>query len=164
MGEDITRPVPPVIKVLRVRENAKLPERKTTEAAGMDVYSAMSAVIPPGMVITIPTGIAFDIPKGWFILVNPRTGLAVKHGIGVLAGVIDSDYRGEIDVILFNISVHSYAINVGDRIAQFVVLPCAFIGQYGNQFSLSAEHWRLEEVTALSETERGAGRFGHTGG
>ncbi|MCH8170153.1 MAG: dUTP diphosphatase, partial [Bacteroidetes bacterium] len=108
-------------------------------------------VMSSGKVKLIPTNIAVEIPKGFEIQVRPRSGLAVKHGIGVLnsPGTIDSDYRGEVKIILFNFSDNDFVIKRGDRIAQLVLAKTYFAN--------------IIESTELVETERGAGGFGHTG-
>lgn len=130
-----------------------LPEYKTKGAAGADVCANLSepVVLAPGEVKLIPTGLCCAIPEGYEIQVRPRSGLAAKHGITCLntPGTIDSDYRGEIKVILINLGKANFTINNGDRIAQFVVSPVT-IGNFC-------------KVDILSDTERGAGGFGSTG-
>jgi dUTP pyrophosphatase len=107
--------------------------------------------ISPGQRVLIPTGIAIELPEGLEGQVRPRSGLAVKRGLTVLnaPGTIDSDYRGEIKVVLINLGTEPVRIERGDRIAQLVIA--------------SLPHVELREAIALTETERGAGGFGHTG-
>ncbi len=130
-----------------------LPRYATEGSAGMDVRAAVKEdfVLKAGGFVLLPTNLRVEIPEGYEIQVRPRSGLAAKHGIGVLnsPGTIDSDYRGEIKIILFNFSSEDFTIKRGERIAQFV------IGKV-----ISAE---IEETDKLSETQRGSGGFGHTG-
>ncbi len=141
------------IKQLKNAEGLHLPHYQTQHSVGVDLYAAVDreAVIGPGEWKLIPTGIAVAIPEGYEGQVRPRSGLALKHGIGMLnaPGTIDADYRGEISVILFNFSDKPFVIQRGDRIAQMV-----FAGVVKASF---------EKVDTLSETARGAGGFGHTG-
>jgi len=130
-----------------------IPHYQTEHSAGVDLYAAVEneAVIDAGTWKLVPTGIAIAIPEGYEGQVRPRSGLALKHGIGMLnaPGTIDADYRGEISVILFNFSDTPYPICRGDRIAQLVFTKL--------------EKAAFVKVDALSETVRGAGGFGHTG-
>lgn len=134
-----------------VEEGGKLPVLATSGAAGADVCAAEDAEIKPGQRALIKTGLKAAVPDGYVLDVRPRSGLAIKHGITVLntPGTIDSDYRGEIGVILINHSDQSFYIDKGDRIAQLVLLKC--------------EKPEFVQVGSLLETERGAGGFGHTG-
>ncbi len=129
-----------------------LPEYATPGSAGMDVASAETVRIAPGGRLAVATGLAMAIPVGYEIQVRPRSGLALKHGITVpnTPGTIDSDYRGELKVILINHSTDTFAIERGDRIAQLVLAP------------VTQASWT--EVDTLDATERGAGGFGSTGG
>ena len=129
-----------------------LPAYATSGAAGMDVLAAEHITLAPGTCHAVATGFAVAIPPGYEIQVRPRSGLALKHGISVpnTPGTIDSDYRGEIKVILINHGTAAFAIARGDRIAQLVLAPV----------TLAA--W--DEVDELDETVRGAGGFGSTGG
>lgn len=129
-----------------------LPAYATTGAAGMDVLSAENVTIKPGQRHAVATGLAVAIPLGFEIQVRPRSGLALKHGITVpnTPGTIDSDYRGELKVILINHGSDDFAIQRGDRVAQLVLAP------------VTQAAW--EEVEELDETTRGAGGFGSTGG
>jgi len=121
------------------------------EAAGFDLHSIEDVVINPGERKLIGTGLAFEIEKGYEVQIRPRSGLAFKHGITVLnsPGTIDSDYRGEIKVLLINLGNEKFEIKKGDRIAQAVIAPV-----------IQAE---IIEVDSLSDTKRGAGGFGSTG-
>ncbi len=128
-----------------------MPAQQTDGAAGFDLAAADSATIAPGSFGTVRTGIAIEMPEGLEAQVRPRSGLAARHGIGLLnsPGTIDSDYRGEIRVVLFNMSRKQFRIRPGERIAQLV-------------FSRPAQV-RLESAARLSRTRRGSGGFGHTG-
>lgn len=132
---------------------AVIPEYKTSGAAGADICALLDAplTIPAGRSAMVPTGLFFEIPEGYEVQVRPRSGLAAKNGVTVLntPGTIDSDYRGEIKVILINLGTADFTINSGDRIAQIVVAPVTQAA-----FSIT---------DSLSETERGAGGFGSTG-
>ncbi len=144
-----------VVHITQLKNSSGLPipHYQTEHSAGVDLYAAVEteAVIDAGTWKLVPTGIAIAIPEGYEGQVRPRSGLALKHGIGMLnaPGTIDADYRGEISVILFNFSDTPYPIRRGDRIAQLVFAKI--------------ERARFEKVDALSETARGAGGFGHTG-
>jgi dUTP pyrophosphatase len=128
-----------------------LPGYATEGAAGMDLLAARDAILPPGGRALVPAGIAVAIPEGFEMQVRPRSGLALKHGITVLnaPGTVDSDYRGEVGVILLNTGEAPFVITRGDRIAQAVFAPVT--------------HAAFEEVVVLPETRRGAGGFGSTG-
>ena len=128
-----------------------LPAYATAGAAGMDVVAAENVILRPGMRHAVATGFAMAIPTGFEIQVRPRSGLALKHGIMVpnTPGTVDSDYRGEVKVILVNLSEDNFAIQRGDRIAQLVLAP------------VTLTQW--DEVEELDETERGEDGFGSTG-
>ncbi len=130
-----------------------LPEYETVASAGMDLRANLDEPITlsPLQRVLVPTGLFMEIPVGYEAQVRPRSGLAFKHGIGVLnsPGTIDADYRGEIKIILVNLSDQPFEIQDGERIAQMVISA-----------HVQAQ---LEEVEILSETKRGAGGFGHTG-
>ena len=132
-------------------EGLPLPAYATEGAAGMDLLAAREMVIPPGGRALVPTGLAVAIPDGFEMQVRPRSGLALKHGVTVLnaPGTVDSDYRGEVGVILLNTGAEPFAIARGDRIAQAVFAP------------VTRAAW--EEVVVLPETQRGTGGFGSTG-
>jgi dUTP pyrophosphatase len=140
------------VKRLPHGEGLDLPAYATGGAAGMDVLSAEDLVLPPGGRHAVATGLALAIPEGYEIQVRPRSGLALKHGISVpnTPGTIDSDYRGELKVIVINLSAAPFEVHRGDRIAQLVLAP------------VTRAAW--DEVEELDETERGAGGFGSTGG
>jgi dUTP pyrophosphatase len=128
-----------------------LPAYATDGAAGMDVVSAEDIILAPGARHAVATGFAMAIPHGYEVQVRPRSGLALKHGITCLntPGTIDSDYRGEVKVILANLGSEPFPIKRGDRIAQLVPAP--------------VQRAVLTEVDSLDATERGAGGFGSTG-
>ena len=142
-----------VLKIQRLQHNKILPEYKTEGAAGMDLCAAISEPIElkPLERKLIPTGLHIALPVGYEAQVRPRSGLALKHGITVLntPGTIDADYRGDIGVILINLSNEPFEIKPGERIAQLV------IAKY--------EQISWEQVEVLDETERGSGGYGHTG-
>jgi dUTP pyrophosphatase len=141
------------ITQLKNSEGLPIPHYQTEHSAGVDLYAAVTGetIIEAGMWKLVPTGIAIAIPEGYEGQVRPRSGLALKHGIGMLnaPGTIDADYRGEIGVILFNFSAEPFSIHRGDRIAQIVFTKI--------------EKAKLVRVDVLSETARGRGGFGHTG-
>ena len=140
------------VKRLPHGEGLDLPRYATAGAAGMDVLSAENVTIAPGARHAVATGLSVAIPPGYEIQVRPRSGLAFKHGIGVpnTPGTIDSDYRGELKVILINHGAEPFEVRRGDRIAQLVLAP------------VTLAEW--DEVAELGDTERGAGGFGSTGG
>jgi len=154
-----------VIKWKKLHPDAKIPERGSAEAAGFDVYAVEDRTIFGSDVNTVPTGFALEIPVGYFAQVNPRTGLAVKRGITVLAGVIDSDYRGEVHIILGNIKNRKYHVRAGDRIAQLVFMPHVWLYLEGRASvpCIMGEGYKFEEVDELAPTQRDDGRFGSTG-
>lgn len=136
-------------------EGLQLPAYETDGSAGMDVRAAVPEgepmLLAPGERAMVPTGLSVAIPQGYEIQVRPRSGLAAKHGLTCLntPGTIDSDYRGEIKVILINLGQEAFTIQRGERIAQLVLAPVTRLA------------W--SEVDALDETARGAGGFGSTG-
>lgn len=144
--------VPVQVKRLPNGSGLPLPAYATSGAAGMDVVSAEDVTIAPGARHAVATGLALAIPQGYEVQVRPRSGLALKHGITVpnTPGTIDSDYRGELKVILINHGTEPFAIQRGDRVAQLVLAPVVQAA------------W--EEVTELDATDRGEGGFGSTGG
>lgn len=141
------------IQPLKNAEGLPLPHYQTVHSAGVDLYAAVDGetAIGPGKWLLVPTGIAVAIPEGYEGQVRPRSGLALKHGIGMLnaPGTIDADYRGEIGVILFNFSDHPFTVRRGDRIAQMVISRI-----------MKAE---FRPTDSLKESARGTGGFGHTG-
>ncbi len=147
------RPAIPVpVKRLPHFEGLELPAYATEGAAGMDVLAAEDMTLAPGARHAVATGLAVAIPQGFEIQVRPRSGLALKHGVTVpnTPGTIDSDYRGELKVIMINHGNAVFEIRRGDRIAQLVLAP------------VTQATWL--KVDELDETERGEGGFGSTGG
>jgi dUTP pyrophosphatase len=136
--------------VKRLTHDAILPTRGSNDAAGYDLYSTDQIIIPPTHRALVGTSIAILMPDGVYGRVAPRSGLAVKHGIQVGAGVIDSDYTGEVRVVLFNHGDRDFEVKKGDRIAQLILEKC--------------ETPDVQEIGVLKETDRGAGGFGSTGG
>jgi dUTP diphosphatase len=145
--------IAPRVRFQKLRPGAQAPRYMSAGAAGLDLASAADEAIeiPPGGRVAVPTGLAFEIPEGFEGQVRPRSGLARKHGITLpnAPGTIDSDYRGEVQVLLANLGGESFVVNPGDRIAQLVIAPV-----------VTAE---LEECDSLADSVRGAGGFGHTG-
>lgn len=153
MSECIARPI---VKVHR-QAGARLPERATAGAAAMDVAACLPAdtvlEIPPGERMAVPTGLSFEIPQGYMISLRPRSGLALKQGISLpnTPATIDSDYRGELKVIMINLGHAVFRIEHGDRIAQLLLEKVI-------EFDwLEVDHQQLED------SSRGAGGFGSTG-
>ena len=144
-----------MVKVLVKRLNSKvnLPKYKTRGSSGMDLMAFIDSPIKiaPNTLELVPTGLSIAIPEGLEIQIRPRSGLAVKSSIGVLnaPGTIDSDYRGELKIILFNHGNKDFIVNSNDRVAQMVLTPVI--------------QMELEEVDQLPETIRGSGGFGSTG-
>ncbi len=142
------------VRIKRLEHGAglALPAYATPGAAGMDICAAEDVELAPGARHAVATGFAVAIPEGYEIQVRPRSGLAFKHGVTVpnTPGTIDSDYRGELKVLLINHGSESFAIARGDRIGQLVLAPVTQAA--------------FEEVDSLDETARGAGGFGSTGG
>jgi dUTP pyrophosphatase len=140
------------VKVIN-KSNNPLPAYQTSSSAGLDLYAAMEAevVLKPLERMLIPTGLFIELPIGYEAQIRPRSGLAFKHGLTVLnsPGTVDADYRGEIKVLLVNLSNEPFTIKDGERIAQMVVAKHETI------------QWEL--VDALSDTVRGAGGYGSTG-
>ena len=151
-GAPTHAPVPVEVKRLAHGEGLPLPVYATSGAAGMEVVSADDVTLEPGARHPVATGLALAIPHGFEIQVRPRSGLALKHGITVpnTPGTIDSDYRGELKIIMINHGKEPFSIARGDRVAQLVLAPVVQAA------------WN--EVDELDATERGAGGFGSTGG
>lgn len=147
-----TNKVPVSIKRLPHGAGLALPAYATAGAAGMDVLAAEDVTLAPGGRHAVATGFALAIPEGYEVQVRPRSGLALKHGISLpnTPGTIDSDYRGELKIIMINLGTEEFAIARGDRIAQLVLAP------------MVQASW--VEVTELDDTLRGEGGFGSTGG
>jgi dUTP pyrophosphatase len=141
------------VKFQRVRPGAQAPRYMSAGAAGLDLASAADGPIEiaPGGRVAVPTGLAFAIPVGYEGQVRPRSGLARKFGVTLTnaPGTIDSDYRGEVQVLLVNLGQEPFLVQPGDRIAQLVIAPVTLAD--------------LEEAESLDDTVRGAGGFGHTG-
>jgi len=141
------------ILVKKFDKNIELPIYKTSGSSGMDLvaYVKSKIIIKPGKTAMVPTGIAVAIPKNYEIQIRPRSGLAAKKCISVLntPGTIDSDYRGEIKIILINLGKKQFIVKLGDRIAQMILCPIA--------------KGKLKEVKILPRTVRGKGGFGSTG-
>jgi dUTP pyrophosphatase len=146
-----------LVRICRLRpdidSDISLPGYMTPHSSGMDICAAVETarIVDVGAIVVIPTGIAVALPAGFEIQVRPRSGLAFKHGIGIInsPGTIDADYRGEIKIALINLGEKPYTIHRGDRIAQLVIQKI--------------HQARLEVVDVLDETERNDGGFGHTG-
>lgn len=138
------------VKIINSSENP-LPSYATTGSAGMDICSTEDVTICPGGRCLVRTGLRIALPEGYEAQIRPRSGLSLKHGITVLnsPGTVDSDYRGEIGVILCNLGKENFTVHKGDRIAQMVV----------------ARHETVEwsEASSLDDTDRGEGGFGHSG-
>lgn len=139
-----------LVKIVRLKESAKLPSYAHEGDAGLDIFSAESCLIEPGKRKLISTGISMELPSGYVGLIWDKSGLALKKGITVLGGVIDSGYRGECRVILQNLGEETLKIRVGDKIAQLIIQEVA-----------RAE---IEEAAVLSDSSRADGGFGSTGG
>jgi dUTP pyrophosphatase len=140
------------IKIVN-KSHHPLPQYATIASAGMDIRAYLSSPVeikPSGRAL-IPTGLYIALPEGYEAQMRPRSGLAIKHGISLLntPGTIDADYRGEIGVILVNLSSEPFVVNDGERICQMIIS------------SFTKAEWQPEEI--LDDTERGAGGFGHTG-
>jgi len=147
----------PTIQLKRLRPNRDgdipLPRYMTPFSAGMDIHAAVDDDfrLSPGQISLVPTGFSMALPEGFEAQIRPRSGLAVKHGIGLInsPGTIDADYRGEVKIALINFGSEPYTIKRGDRIAQMVIHTVC--------------QAKLQVVTDLEQTERGEGGFGHTG-
>lgn len=140
------------VKIIN-KSKHKLPEYETPHSAGLDLRANLDEPVTLGMLerALIPTGLFIELPVGYEAQIRPRSGLAIKHGISMVntPGTIDSDYRGEVKVILINLSKDPFVIQDGERICQMVIAK--------------HEHISWEETDHLQESERGAGGFGHTG-
>jgi dUTP pyrophosphatase len=138
---------------MRKDSRVSLPEYASVGAAGMDLRAFLpkEVPLPPMGRAKIPTGLYIEIPRGYEAQIRPRSGLAARHGVTILnsPGTIDSDYRGELEILLVNLGTESFIVQNGDRIAQLVVAPMARLP--------------VEECSVLSETARGGGGFGSTG-
>lgn len=144
--------MPITVKIIN-QSNNPLPEYATTSSAGMDLRAHLEAPVTLQSLerTLIPTGLFMELPEGYEAQIRPRSGLAIKQGLTLLntPGTIDADYRGEIKIIVINLSTEAQTIQPGDRIAQMIIAPYV--------------QAQLEEVTLLTDTARGSGGFGHTG-
>lgn len=144
-----------IVRVSRLphAEGVPLPAAASEGSAGLDLRAAVTEelTLEPGERLLVPTGLVLELPPGWEGQVRPRSGLAVRHGIGLLnsPGTIDSDYRGEVQVLMVNLGTEPFVVRRGDRIAQLVVGPVAAV--------------EVREAGSLSPTDRGDGGFGSTG-
>lgn len=138
---------------IKSEDNAKIPSYESEGAAGADLCACLEndIIIDPGMVALVPTGISIELPPGYEAQIRPRSGLAIKHGITLLntPGTIDSDYRGEIKIIMINFGKEHFTVKHGMRIAQMIFAK-VYKGDFVN-------------TDSLSSTKRGSGGFGHTG-
>ena len=139
------------VKIWREANTIKIPEYATPGSAGVDLCSMKYCILKPGELALIPTGIRLAIPEGYEGQIRPRSGLALNHRVIIpnTPGTIDSDYRGEIMVMLLNMGTDPFSLSFGDRIAQLVFVPVA--------------HANFEPVKELDQTKRGTGGFGSTG-
>lgn len=137
-----------VLTIHKLTPDAQVPHRESPGAAGYDLFSTENHVVLPGKRAVVGTGIAMELPDGVYGRVAPRSGLSVKHGIHIGAGVVDPDYRGEVKVVVFNLGSEPYVIKPGYRIAQLIL-----------------ERFLMDQVVVgnLSDTQRGDGGFGSTG-
>lgn len=138
-----------MIQVKLLTKNSKLPTRNTSTDAGLDLYASETLLIKGREWEAISAGISIAIPDGYYARIAPRSGLAYKHGIDVFAGVVDSGYRGEIKVILYNAGEKNYLVNTGDKIAQLIIEKCHL--------------WDVLAVNELNESDRGERGFGSSG-
>lgn len=139
----------PTLRVRKLHERAVIPTRGSASAIGYDLSSLHKLMLPVGGILKVPTGLAIAVPSGHYGRIAPRSGLAVKHGVDVLAGVIDEDYRGEIVVVLVNHGREALWVEEGMRVAQLILERASILP--------------VEEVEALDNTQRGAGGFGSSG-
>ena len=138
-----------VLRVVRLRDGARLPTRGSNGAGGWDLYAVNDQVIRPNTRVSIPLGLSITVPDGTYGRLAGRSSVALRHGVFVTAGVIDRDYTGEISLLLFSIGTNPYIIKEGDRIGQLLIEKIA--------------HVKLIECVELEETQRGCGGFGSTG-
>lgn len=147
----------PSISLLRLNpeidKDIPLPRYMTTQSAGMDIYAALeeNLLLAPGRIALVPTGFAMSLPDGFEAQIRPRSGLAVKHGIGIInsPGTVDADYRGEVKIALINLGQKPVTLKRGDRIAQMVIQQ--------------VYQAKVKVVEQLDDTDRNEGGFGHTG-
>ncbi len=157
MAASLPAKEPPLIRIKRLNgqrdADIPLPRYMTPQASGMDICAALSEAVTlaPGAITLIPTGLAVAIPAGYEAQIRPRSGLAARHGIGLInaPGTIDADYRGEIKLALINLGQEPYVVQRGDRVAQMVIQRVC--------------RARLQSTDQLDATDRNGGGFGHTG-
>ncbi|MCK9467247.1 MAG: dUTP diphosphatase [Candidatus Absconditabacterales bacterium] len=137
------------IKFKKLSDSAIIPIQNTPSDAGYDLFSVENYILKKGERKLFKTNIACAVPEGFYARIAPRSGLAYKHGIDVLAGVIDSGYRGDVGVILINFGEDDFAVSKGDKIAQLIIEKCHYV--------------KWSEVENLDETERNEGGFGSSG-
>lgn len=137
------------LRLKKLSPTATLPKYIHPHDAGMDLYSCETLTIGPGERKLIPTGIAMAIPSGYVGLIWDKSGIATNHGLKTMAGVIDSGYRGEIKILIHNLSNQPYTVQAGEKIAQILIQPIV--------------HNEIIEVSELDDTSRGKGGFGSTG-
>jgi len=138
------------LRIKRLHADAKLPTRGSVSAAGLDLYALEEAIVTPKSSFLMPTGLSLEIPEGLYGRIAPRSGLSMSTGLVVNAGVIDSDYRGEVKIMFFNYLDHAVKLHQGMKVAQLILEKIALL--------------EVEEVNAdLTETARGEGGFGSTG-
>ena len=141
---------PQTLRVKKLHPDAYLPTRGSVSAAGLDLYALEEAGVLPKSCALMPTGLSLEIPEGLYGRIAPRSGLSMSTGLVVNAGVIDSDYRGEVKIMFFNYLDHEVKLHKGSKVAQLILEKIALL--------------EVEEVTAdLTETARGEGGFGSTG-
>ena len=138
------------VKIKKLKENAIVPRYAHPGDAAMDLFSTEDCVVPVGKRRLVSSGISMELPEGYFSSIRGKSGLAAKKGICILGGVIEYTYRGDYGVIVLNTGDEDFEIKVGDKIAQVVIAPVASV--------------EIEEVEELSESVRGDGAFGSTGG
>ena len=137
------------LKIKRLKPEGKIPTRAKSSDAGYDLYSVVDVLITPTARELVATGIAIEIPEGYYGRIAPRSGLAVKAGVDILAGVVDSGYRNEVKVVMINLGQGLVSVNKGDRIAQLIIEKCHDV------------EW--EETEELSDSDRGEGGVGSSG-
>jgi dUTP pyrophosphatase len=137
------------LKIKKLHTDAKVPNYAHYDDAGFDLFSVENIILKAGMRAMIPTGIAMEIPEGYVGLVWDKSGLAMKHGIKTIGGVVDSAYRGEVIIGVMNLGKEDYTFEKGHKVAQMIIQKKEFVD--------------FEEVSELSDTKRGAGGFGSTG-
>lgn len=152
------------MEIVKLSENATVPAKATSGSAAFDLASAEDVSIPPNSRIVIKTGLAIRIQSGYYGQIASRSGLCVKSGIITVGGVIDSDYRGEVCVILYNLGNDLFTVHVGDRIAQLLLIPVCVLGCR----EVSKDEWYArcsieEKFSAVMSQGRGTKGFGSTG-